>query len=73
MEMKMKAVKESVVGFWKDEEGLGTLEILLIVAVLVGIAIVFRNYIIDFFNTVMGDAIDSKKSLNQEQVDKDYK
>jgi Flp pilus assembly pilin Flp len=72
MGMKMKAVKESVVGFWKDEEGLGTLEILLIVAVLVAIAIVFRNYIIDFFNDIMGNAIETRKGLNQEEVDKDY-
>ncbi|NQX63260.1 Flp1 family type IVb pilin [Paenibacillus qinlingensis] len=32
---------------WKEEDGLGTLEILLIVAVLVAIAIIFRKWIID--------------------------
>ncbi|MGO4275129.1 Flp1 family type IVb pilin, partial [Paenibacillus sp. TAF58] len=35
--------------FWEDEEGLGTLEILLIVAVLVGIAIIFRKWIVSWF------------------------
>jgi hypothetical protein len=34
--------------FWQEEEGLGTVEMLLILATLVGVAILFRNYIIDF-------------------------
>ncbi len=42
--------------FWKDEEGLGTLEILLIVAVLVAIAIVFRKWIVSWFQKLIGDA-----------------
>ncbi|MEO3944580.1 Flp1 family type IVb pilin [Gorillibacterium sp. CAU 1737] len=36
--------------FWKDEEGLGTLELLLILAVLVIIAIAFRKWIINWVN-----------------------
>ena len=40
--------------FWKDEQGMGTLEILLIVAVLVGIALIFRqqitSWVLDLLN-----------------------
>ncbi|WP_409346949.1 Flp1 family type IVb pilin [Paenibacillus sp. MBLB4367] len=40
--------------FWKDEEGLGTLEVLLILAVIVIIAVAFRKWIMkwvgDLFN-----------------------
>lgn len=41
---------------WKEEDGLGTLEILLIVAVLVAIAIVFRKWIVQWFDKLVGDA-----------------
>ena len=43
-------LKEKVTSFWKEEEGLGTLEILLIIAVLVTVAIVFREWIITWVN-----------------------
>lgn len=37
---------------WHDEEGIGTLEILLIIAVLVAIAIVFRKWIVSWVNSL---------------------
>ena len=39
--------------FMKDEEGLGTLEIILIVVVLVGIAILFRDAITGWVNDLI--------------------
>ena len=39
--------------FFKEEDGMGTVEIILIIAVLVGIALVFRNQIITFVNGIM--------------------
>jgi len=39
--------------FWKEEDGLGTLEILLIVAVLVGIAILFGNTIVQWVTDIL--------------------
>jgi len=36
--------------FYQDEEGMGTLEILLIIAVIVIIAIAFRKWIINWVN-----------------------
>ena len=40
-------------GFLKDEEGMGTVEIVVIIAVLVTIAIIFRKAIVDWVtNTV---------------------
>lgn len=49
-------LKERLIGFWKEEDGLGTLEILLIVAVLVAIAIIFRKWIVGWFNKLVGEA-----------------
>ena len=37
-----------VKSFWQDESGLGTVEIVVILAVLVSIALIFRNQIITF-------------------------
>lgn len=39
-----------------DEKGIGTLEILLIVAVLVAVAVVFRKTIIDWVNQLFSQA-----------------
>jgi len=40
--------------FIKEEDGLGTVEIVVIIAVLVGIALIFRKAIIGFVSTVIG-------------------
>ncbi len=39
--------------FLWEEEGLGTVEVVLILAVLVGIALVFRQYIFGFVKDIM--------------------
>lgn len=47
--------------FMKDEEGLGTLEIILIIVVLVGIALIFRETITEWVRNLLdniGDGID---------------
>ncbi len=43
-----------LIGLWRDEEGLGTLEILLIVAVLIAVALAFRQYIIKWVKSLLG-------------------
>lgn len=45
--------------FLKEEDGMGTVEIILIVIVLVGLVIIFKNYIEDFVLSIM-DKIDAK-------------
>lgn len=37
----------------KQETGMGTVELVIILAVLVGIALIFRSYIFDFVDTIM--------------------
>lgn len=54
-------LKKSVIKFFKNEEGLGTLEILLILAVLVAIALLFRESIINWVTSLLdktGNQID---------------
>ena len=40
--------------FIKEEDGMGTVEIILIIAVLVGIALIFRTQIIKFVTDMVG-------------------
>lgn len=39
--------------FWQEDDGVGTVEILLILAVLVAIAVVFRNQVYNWVQTLM--------------------
>ncbi|MCZ8515873.1 Flp1 family type IVb pilin [Paenibacillus filicis] len=52
----MERLKEGWNAFWKEEEGLGTLEILLIVAVLIIIAIAFRKWILKWLKALFESA-----------------
>ncbi|GIQ68254.1 hypothetical protein DUZ99_04400 [Xylanibacillus composti] len=54
--------------FWKEEDGLGTLEILLIIAVLVAIAIVFRKWIIEWVNTLFTNTQSEMDKLDSESI-----
>lgn len=39
--------------FWNEEDGMGTVEIVLIIAALVAVALLFKNKLIDFMNTAL--------------------
>ena len=41
--------------FLLEEDGLGTVEVVLILAVLVGIALIFRQYIFGFVKDIMAN------------------
>lgn len=47
----------------KDEEGIGTLEIVLIAAVLILVAILFKDWIMDFLGDLMGQAEEKSESI----------
>lgn len=61
----MKSIRRSWTAFWKEEDGLGTLEMLLILAVIVIIAIAFRKWIMkwvgELFNKADSDIQDISK------------
>jgi Flp pilus assembly pilin Flp len=67
MNLEMSLLKQSIRKFWKDEDGLGTLEILLIVAVLVIIAVAFRKWImkwvLEMFNATQTQVTDQSTSI----------
>ena len=44
---------EELRNFWNEEDGLGTVELVLIIAALVALALLFRNRIISFITTAL--------------------
>lgn len=54
----MKIIKQFK-QFWLEEEGMGTVEIILIIVVLVGLVIIFKNQITAIVNTLF-DKITAK-------------
>lgn len=56
--------------FWQNEDGIGTLEILLIIAVIVIIAIAFRKWIIKWLSELFSKA-DSSIVDEIQQIDSD--
>ncbi|GIO14245.1 hypothetical protein J19TS2_38000 [Cohnella xylanilytica] len=50
---------QCLVAFWRNKEGLGTLEIVLIAAVIIAIAVLFKDWIIEFLEKLF-DKVDRK-------------
>ena len=46
--MRRKGMKE----FWMDEDGMGTVEIILIIVVLVGLVLIFRRQMTSIVNSL---------------------
>lgn len=57
---KTKKIKAAILcrlEYCRDETGMGTVEVVLILAVLVGIALIFRTYLFSFVNDIMGNIL----------------
>lgn len=50
---------KAVRSLWKDEDGIGTLELVLIVAVLIVVALFFKDQILEFMGNLM-DKVEGK-------------
>lgn len=50
---------EILKNFIKDEEGISTVEIVVIIAILVGIALLFKNSIVSFVKKIITNFIDA--------------
>lgn len=55
----MKNFKE----FLKEEDGMGTVEIILIIVVLIGLVIIFKKQITSLVNTILKKITSSAKSV----------
>ncbi|HEY9062469.1 MAG TPA: Flp1 family type IVb pilin [Pseudobacteroides sp.] len=59
-------MRSLIKSFLKEEDGLGTVEIVIIIAVLVGLAIIFREVIFSFLKQILGKLFEgSEEPLNK--------
>lgn len=49
----VKNIKNGVKRFWKDESGMGVVEIVLIIIVLIGLVVLFKKQITSLVNSVL--------------------
>lgn len=54
--------------FLREEDGLGTVEIVLIIAVLVGLALIFKNAIVGFVKSILGNIEGQENEFNPENI-----
>lgn len=50
---ELKRVKGVIMDFIQDEEGMGVVEIVLIIIVLIGLVVVFKKQITSLVNTIL--------------------
>lgn len=53
---------------WQDEEGMGTLEIILIIAVIVIIAVAFRKWIISWIQRLLDNSNSKMKETDTDTI-----
>ena len=49
--------------FATEEDGMGTVEVIIIIAVLVGVALLFRNQLIKFVNSIISNLFPDASQL----------
>lgn len=49
--------------FWQEEDGMGTVEVILIIVVLVGLVLIFKEEITDIVNDMFKKITSKTKSL----------
>ncbi len=57
-------MKELIKKFIKEEDGLGTVEIVVIIAILIGIALLFKSHIFAFVRNLLDQIFGEKQIEN---------
>ncbi len=57
--MKKKTLKD----FIREEEGMGTVEIILIIVVLIGLVIIFKKQLTDIVNNIFSKIVSQSNSI----------
>lgn len=53
----------------KNEKGMGTVEIVIIIAVLVGLALIFRKVMIQYVTTILTDVFNTNQDVSKNGVE----
>lgn len=62
MKIEKRALK-TLKDFFKEEEGMGTVEIILIIVVLIGLVIIFKTQLRSLVNTIFEKITEDSKSV----------
>lgn len=62
-ESKRKKLWERVKGILKGKEGMGTVEVILIILVLIGLVIIFKNQLTALVNSIFGKIVSQAGSI----------
>ncbi|OAX50427.1 MULTISPECIES: Flp1 family type IVb pilin [unclassified Paenibacillus] len=57
----LELMKSKATGFWKEEDGLGTLELILIIGVIIIIALIFKKQITELITSLLSK-VDTKSN-----------
>lgn len=57
--MKLKGIK----AFFKEEDGMGTVEVILIIVVLIGLVIIFKNQLNDLVTNIFSKITSQANSI----------
>lgn len=63
MTEKLKKIKRKFVEIWKDESGMGVVEVILIILVLVGLALIFKTQITNIANNIFNSITNQVNSF----------
>lgn len=63
--MEGTSIIERIKAFFADQSGVNTLEILIIAAVLVAVALLFREQLMDFVKSITVPIFGTKKQITQ--------
>jgi Flp pilus assembly pilin Flp len=64
--MKLRTTAQRL---WNEEDGMGTLEVILIIAVILILAIAFRKWIVGWFENLLKDANTQLEDKGKTSVD----
>ena len=49
--------------FWQDEDGMGVVEVILIIVVLIGLVIIFKDWITEVVNDIFEKIVSQSSSV----------
>lgn len=62
-EAVMNLIKNGMLRLWRDESGMGTVEVVLIIVVLVGLVLIFQEQIKGLVETIFGKITEDTNSI----------
>lgn len=66
--MRYKALLTNISVCLKRKDGMGTVELVLIIAVLIGLALLFKDTIVGFVKSILGDISAQQKNFSIKSI-----